>query len=88
METTDTAGESLAEDGPPQVGRIQIPVSLLEFDVLGDTLWVHSPIGATVLRIKSIEGFAVIRCLKGNPVSHLDVLVDGPIDICLANDAE
>ncbi len=66
---------------------IQIPAALIEFDPKGNTIWVHGPQGGTILRIKSWKGFTVDSKCE-NPCSHSDILVDGPIKICLADDAE
>jgi hypothetical protein len=68
------------------VAMIQIPVALLEFDPNGNTIWVHSPDGATVLRIKTIKRIVTEKC-QTNPVSHCDVTVEDDIEICLAGDA-
>lgn len=69
------------------MARIQIPVVLLEFDEDGNTLWVHSPIGATVLRIKSMKGFVVDRACE-NSVAHADIIIEGPLDICVPPDMD
>lgn len=71
---------------PPVTGRITIPVCQLEFDVGGNTIWVQSPIGATVLRVKVTGKISVDQC-QTNPVSHLDLIVDGPARFCLSDDA-
>lgn len=65
---------------------IQIPVALLEFNPDGNTIWVHSPDGATVLRIKTLRRILTTKCGM-NPVSHFDVIVEDDIEICLAGDA-
>lgn len=62
--------------------RIKIPVCELEFEEGGDTIWVHSPKGMTVLRIKSMGGIECSECLD-NLVSHGDILVHDPIRICV-----
>lgn len=72
------------------MARIQIPVALLEFDEGGHTLWVHSPEGATVLRIK-IEGEFRVRRECENVVSHADIYVtrggeDGDVYFCVKED--
>jgi hypothetical protein len=68
--------------------RITIPVSVVEFVVGGNTIWVQSPQGATVLRIQSPPGTKiVINELCENCVSHVDVRARDPIEVCLANDA-
>jgi hypothetical protein len=61
--------------------RHQIPVSLLEFDDDGHTLWVHGPEGNTILRIKGSRGIDV---QKGNEYSpYIDVYVEGKLNINL-----
>ena len=69
------------------MGRIQVPVAQLEFEEGGNTIWIHSPIGATVLRIKTM---GKITTQKGceNVCSHADIMVKEDIEICLAEDAE
>ncbi len=67
--------------------RVKISVCELEFEEGGDTIWVHSPAGATVLRIKSMKGIVTSTC-ESSPVSHFDLVVEGPIEVCLAGDAE
>ena len=66
---------------------ITIPVCQLEIDEAGHTLWVHSPCGATVLRLKSFKGFTFDNNCA-NVVSHADITVPGPVHICLAKDAQ
>lgn len=68
------------------MSRVQVPVALLEFDEGGNTLWVHSPDGATVLRIKTMGRITVDRQCT-NTVSHADVVVEGPIHFCLVGDS-
>ena len=65
--------------------RIKIPVCELEFEEDGNTIWVHSPKGATVLRIKSMKGIVTNLC-KTNPVSHADILVREQIEICVTEE--
>ena len=73
-----------------------IPVSHIEFNEGGNTLWVHNDQGATVLRIKLERG--VFRTQKecANICSHADIYVRAPasdepqgndVTICLADDA-
>jgi hypothetical protein len=66
------------------VTRIQIPVAILEFVEGGNTIWVHSPDGATVLRIKT-KGRITVDRECSNTVSHADIVVDAPIHICLVS---
>ena len=77
------------------MSRIAIPVALLEFDEGGNTLWVHSPTGATVLRVKIAGKFEVTRCDDNAVCSHADITVPmvrgqdrDDVTFCLAKDAE
>jgi len=67
--------------------RISIPVCGLEFNVGSNTIWVHSPEGGTVLRIKCKGKINVEKCTN-SPISHSDIIVEGDIDFCLSEDAE
>lgn len=69
--------------------RITIPAAQIEFVDGGNTIWVHSPAGATILRIRARGGGKIKteRC-QSSPVSHGDIVVEGDIAICLAGDAE
>ena len=70
----------------PEIGeRVTILVNEVEFNVNGNTLWVQSPLGGTVLRIKCSGKINVEKC-QDNPVSHTDILVAGDINICLSDD--
>lgn len=81
----------------PHGTRVEVPVSVLEFDVGGDTMWVHNADGMTVLRIKLPPGtkFAAEGGCQ-NLCSHLDLTIlgevaegrQGPVTVCLAGDAE
>lgn len=62
--------------------RYHIPVALLEFDEGGNTLWVHSPKGETVLRVKTM-GRIVVNEKCTNIVSHADIVVKDDIQICV-----
>lgn len=62
--------------------RIRIPVAELEFEEGGNTIWVHSPIGATVLRIKTMGKIVVDKGCQ-NVCSHSDILVQEDIEMCL-----
>jgi hypothetical protein len=63
------------------------PVALVEFDEGGHTIWVQSPKGATSLRIKCTGKIKVNKACE-NIVSHSDMIVEGDIEICLADDAD
>ncbi len=69
------------------MARIKIPVVELEFEEGGNTIWVHNPIGATVLRIKTMGKITTNKECE-NVCSHSDIIVPDDINICLANDAE
>lgn len=58
--------------------RHQIPVSMLEFDEDGHTLWVHGPEGNTILRIKGSRGIEVQKTEYG---PYIDVYVEGKLTI-------
>lgn len=64
-------------------GRHQVDVAMLEFDEGGNTIWVHSPRGATVLRIKTLGGKIVVNNECSNTVSHSDIIVEGDIEMCM-----
>lgn len=65
------------------MSRVQIPVAMIEFDEGGNTIWVQSPIGATVLRIKVEGRIRTTRC-HSNVVSHLDLIArDRGPEFCL-----
>lgn len=79
------------------MSRVAIPVSRVEFDGGGHTLWVHNAAGATVLRIKRERAaFRVKRGWCENICSHADVPVTVPtgarasdcdVIVCLGDDA-
>lgn len=65
-------------------GRIKVPVAELEFDVGGNTLWVHSPAGATVLRLKLEGGKFLVDDKCVNSVAHVDVISqEGDVTVCV-----
>lgn len=68
--------------------RFQVPVSELEFHAHGNTLWIHGPNGATVLRIKTRGRIVLSTCGAEATSSHCDIVVEDDIKICLlAEDA-
>lgn len=69
------------------MARIKIPVAELEFDTEGNTIWIHSPNGGTVLRIKT-KGKIIINNECENINSHSDIIVNENINFCLTDDAE
>ena len=67
-------------------GRVTIPVMELEFNQPGNTIWIHGK-GGTVLRIKATGKIIIDACNPGMVGSHGDLVVEGDIKICLAEDA-
>lgn len=67
--------------------RVAIPVCAIEFNVGSNTIWIQSPQGGTILRLKCKGGIKIGRC-KDSPISHSDIVVDGDINFCLSEDAE
>lgn len=63
------------------MARIQIPVTLLEFDEGGTTLWVHGPDGSTVLRLKAKKITKKRGC--ENICAHVDIIVDTNVEVCM-----
>ncbi len=70
--------------------RIAVPVAQLEFFEGGNTIWIHSAKGATVLRIQVPHGkkVTVNKNECSNIVSHADIQTQGDVGVCLAEDAE
>lgn len=71
--------------------RVQIPVSMVEFDEGGRTIWVHSEDGAgTVMRIKLSTGIHTKEECENN-CSHIDITMTEPSVVppvfCLSKDA-
>ena len=62
--------------------RREIEVALMEFEEGGNTIWVHSIQGATVLRIKC-SGQIIAHDKCANLVAHSDIFVPGDIDVCI-----
>lgn len=77
------------------MARITIPLVALEFDEGGDTLWFQG-IGGTVFRLKTTGGIHTRTCVPNDAppasqapaVSHGDLLVNEPVEICLGNDKD
>jgi hypothetical protein len=65
------------------VSRIKIEVAELELEENGNTLWVHGPNGATVLRIKTLGKIITSTCGVDAITSHCDIVVQDDIEICL-----
>lgn len=59
-----------------------IEVVELEFVEGGNTIWVHGPQGATVLRVKCSGQIKVQRGCE-NVCAHGDMEVTGDINICM-----
>jgi hypothetical protein len=66
--------------------RVTIPVEAIEFNVGSHTIWIQSKNGTT-LRIKCSGEIKIDNC-KTSPVSHSDIMVEGDINFCLADDAK
>ena len=60
----------------------QVDVAVLEFYDGQSTVWVHDANGHTILRIKCTGGIKVNSKCE-NPAVHSDVVVDGPMEICV-----
>jgi len=58
--------------------RIKVPVCEMEIDENSNTIWIHSPLGATVLRIKCWSGIEFTKCTD-NPVTHADINLGLPV---------
>lgn len=58
----------------------------MEFDDGGNTIWIHGPKGATVLRIKAGGRIKVNQSCE-NICTHADLEVKGDIEICLVPDS-
>jgi hypothetical protein len=65
----------------------QINAACIEFVDGGNTIWVHSPIGATILRIKTL-GKITVNGECENICSHSDMIVKENIEICLSDDTK
>jgi len=65
--------------------RITIKTACVEFTVGGNTIWVQSPEGGTVLRIKCTGKVLADRC-QNSPISHGDMYVSGDIEMCVSTD--
>jgi len=66
---------------------LQIPAACIEFVDGGNTIWIHSPNGATILRIKTM-GKITVNSECENICSHSDMIVKDGIHICLSEDAK
>lgn len=67
--------------------RVQIPVSQIEFNVEGNTIWIQSTSGATTMRIKTNGKIRIDKC-ETSPTSHCDIVVSDDIQFCLSADAQ
>lgn len=73
-----------------------IPLTEMRIDLNSNTIWIDSPLGATVLRIKCWSGIDLSFC-KDNPVTHADINLGLPVggeaartrrlNLCLGPDA-
>jgi hypothetical protein len=65
-----------------------IPVGAIEFREGGNTLWIHSSQGGTVLRLKTLNGSITSKRCQSSPVSHGDAIIQGDLEICIAVNTE
>ncbi len=65
--------------------RILIEAAAVEFAQGGNTIWVQSPQGGTVLRIKC-TGQIITESCQNSPISHGDIIVVGDMHICVSTD--
>lgn len=65
--------------------RVEIPACVLEYREGGNTLWIHSPKGATILRLK-VHTIESSFC-ESSSVSHADMVVAQDLQFCLGPDA-
>ena len=65
----------------PEDTNIRIPVAELEFNIGAQTIWIHTPDGATALRIKCSGKINTQVC----DASHGDIIVNGDINICIGS---
>ena len=69
----------------PRGETVMIPVAAIEFREGGNTLWIHGPQGGTVLRLKTVDGAITSkRCANGGSISHGDAIIQGDLEICVA----
>jgi len=72
----------------PELGeKVKIPAAEIEFVNGSNTIWIHSPLGGTILRIKCSGKINIEKC-DNNPNSHSDIMVEGDINFCLSNDIQ
>jgi len=64
--------------------RYSIPAAEIEFDEGGNTIWVHGPQGATILRLKTM-GKINVRTACENICSHADIIVPDDIEVCVVD---
>lgn len=62
--------------------HVRIEATEIEFHQGQNTIWVHSPLGGTVLRIKC-TGKINIHPNCTNNLPHADMQVQGDIDVCM-----
>lgn len=65
--------------------RVRIPAAEIEFVAGSNTIWVHSPLGVTTLRIKCTGKITADRC-PTSPTSHADLIVNGDVHVCVSKD--
>lgn len=68
--------------------RVRIPATEIEIVVGGDTIWVHSPQGTTILRVKTTKEISFMQSDLA-VCTTCDVLSNNQIVVSLAkNDAK
>ena len=77
----------MSKKQPDKGDLVKIPVSFLEFNVDGNTIWIHDRRGGTAFRIKT-KGKIKIDVCNNSPLSHGDLIVDQDIDICISENAK
>lgn len=83
MKTAVAKAKEFAIANKPNIGdRVLIPAAQIEFVDGGNTIWVHGPDGATVLRIKATGKVVAVRGCT-NVCSHSDMVVLGDIEVCV-----
>ncbi len=66
--------------------RHMIDAGCIEFDEGGTTIWVQSPQGETMLRIKCKK--IVVKSSCENSVAHADIMVPEEIEVCVPPSSE
>ncbi len=72
---------------PTKGTLVKIPVSSLEFNVDGNTIWIHDCEGGTAFRIKT-KGKIKVDVCNNSPLSHGDLIVEQDIEMCISENAK